>query len=314
MPSKDPYEILGVARDASREQIRRAYRRLAKEYHPDRNPGDASAEQRFKEVQAAYEVLGDAQRRAQYDRFGAGGPAPEFHTWSARGPEDFADFHFDFGSLGDLSSIFEQFFQRGPAAGRSSARRVRAARSGPPGADLERAVEISLEESIRGTTREVVLQGESGYPRERIEVRIPPGVADGQRIRVRGKGQHGSGGRGDLLILCRLRPHPYLRREGLDLLVDLPLSFPEAALGTTADVPTLDGVMRVKVPPGTSSGARLRLRGRGAHDPRTGRIGDLFAVVKILVPRNLSPRARQLIEQLEAELTDKPRAGVGGGA
>lgn len=321
MPSKDPYEILGVARDATQEEIKRAYRRLAKEYHPDRNPGDKSAEQRFKEVQAAYEVLGDPQRRAQYDRFGAGGPAPEFHTWSTHVPQDFADIHFDFGSLGDLSSIFEQFFQRGPAAARSSARRARAAprswpgagAAGPRGGDLEHAVEISFEESIRGTTREVVLQGEDGRQRERIEVRIPPGVADGQRIRVRGKGQPGPGGRGDLLIVCRVRPHPYLRREGLDLVVDLPLSFAEAALGTTAEVATLDGVMRVKVPAGTSSGARLRLRGRGVRDPRKGQVGDLLAVVKIVVPRTLSPRARQLIEQLEAELKEKPRAGVGGG-
>ncbi len=311
MPSKDPYEILGVARDASQEQIKQAYRRLAKEYHPDRNRGDKSAEQRFKEVQAAYEVLGDPQRRAQYDRFGAGGPAPEFHTWSTRVPGDFAEFHFDFGSLGDLTSIFEQFFQRGPGRVRPAVRRTRAAHSGPAGGDLEHAVEISLEESIRGTTREVVLQGQDGFQRERIEVRIPPGVSDGQRIRVRGKGQPGPGGRGDLLIVCRVRPHPYLRREGLDLLVDLPLSFAQAALGTTAEVSTLDGVIRVKVPAGTSSGARLRLRGRGVRDPRTGQVGDLFAVVKIVVPRTLTPKARQLIEQLEAELKDKAHAGVG---
>lgn len=314
MPSKDPYEILGVAREASQEQIKRVYRRLAKEYHPDRNPGDKSAEQRFKEVQAAYEVLGDPQRRAQYDRFGAGGPAPEFHTWSTRAPEDSAGFHFDFGSLGDLTSIFEQFFQRGPGGVRSSARRTRAVDNGPPGGDLEHTIEISLEESVRGTRREVVLHGQDGLQRERIEVRIPPGVADGQRIRVRGKGQPGPGGRGDLLIVCRVRPHPYVQREGFDLLVDLPLSFAQAALGTTAEVSSLDGVIRVKVPAGTSSGARLRLRGRGVRDPRTGQVGDLFAVVKIVVPRTLSPRARQLIEQLEAELKDKARADVGGGA
>jgi curved DNA-binding protein len=311
MPSKDPYEILGVARDASQEQIKQAYRRLVMEYHPDRNRGDKAAEQRFKEVQAAYEVLGDPQRRAQYDRFGAGGPPPEFHTWSTHAPDGFAEFHYDFGSLGDLTSIFEQFFQRGRGGVRHAARRTRTARSGPTGGDLEHAVEISLEESIRGTTREVVLQGQDGFRRERIEVRIPPGVADGQRIRVRGKGQPGPGGRGDLLIVCRVRPHPHLRREGLDLLVDLPLSFAQAALGTTAEVSTLDGVMRVKVPAGTSSGARLRLRGRGVRDPRTGQVGDLFAVVKIVVPRTLTPKARQLIEQLEAELKDEARTGVG---
>lgn len=299
MKNKDPYKILGVSNSATQDEIKRAYRRLAKEYHPDRNPGNKSAEQRFKEVQAAYEVLGDPQRRAQYDRFGSGGPAPEFRTWrTGHTPED-VDISFDFGSMGDLSSIFEQFFRRssGPRAASHGVPRGRA----PKGADIEHSVTIGFEEAVRGTHREVVLQGADGQE-EHIRVQIPAGVSDGQLVRVRGRGQAGPGGRGDLLIRCQILPHPRFRRHGLDLELDLPLSFPQAALGTTVDVPTLEGTVRLKVPAGTSSGARLRLRGRGVHDPRSGNTGDLFAIVRIEVPRELSTRARQLIEQLEAEL------------
>jgi curved DNA-binding protein len=311
MSGKDPYEILGVPRTASQEEIKRVYRRLAKETHPDRNPGDKNAEKRFKEVRAAYEVLGDPQRRAQYDRFGAGGPTPEFHTWTTGGGgTPFEDIRFDFGSLGDLSSIFEQFFSRGGerVRPRSTQRRVR-----PRGADLEHGIELSFEEAWRGTTREVVLTGagRGGEP-ERIEVHIPPGVRDGQRIRVRGKGQAGPGGRGNLLIHCRVRPHPFYRCEGADIVVDLPLTLAEATFGTKVGLPTPDGPTVVTVPPGTSSGTKLRLRGRGLHrqDGGTGAEtrGDLLAIVRIQAPKDVSPRARQLLEELDRELAQRPRA------
>jgi curved DNA-binding protein len=317
MATKNPYDILGVARNASQDEIKRAYRRLAKEHHPDRNPGNKSAEQRFKEIQAAYEVLGDPERRTQYDRFGAGGPPPEYQNWGARGAQAHergagaGGVHFDFDSFGDLNSIFEQFFRRsGPGGGgfRRGGAGVEVGGAAPRGADLEHAVEVSFEEAMRGTTREVVLRNPEDGSSERIEFRIPAGVSDGQRIRVRGKGNVGPGGRGDLIIVSRVRPDSRFRREARDLLVDLPLSFAEAALGTVADVPTLEGPMRVKVPPGTSSGARLRLRGKGVPDPRNGTAGDLFAVVQVQVPKNLTSEARRLIEQLDAEL--KPKAGV----
>jgi DnaJ-class molecular chaperone len=302
MPEKDPYDILGVPRGAKQDEIKRAYRRLAKAYHPDRNPGKPEAERRFKEVQAAYEVLGDPQRREQYDRFGAGGPAPEFHTWSTPAPGA-SEVRFDFGSLGDLSSIFEQFFRRGPQAPYVSEQ----AAPTPRGADIERSVEVSLEEALQGTTREIVLRSRGGAV-ERVTVRIPPGIEDGQRIRARGQGQAGRGGRGDLLIVCRVRPHGYFQRQGRDLLLELPLSFAEAALGATVDVPTLEGRVRLKVPPGTSSGARLRLRGKGVPGRNGEPSGDLLVVPRIHVPRDLSPRARQLVEQLERELDEAPRA------
>jgi curved DNA-binding protein len=310
MNNKDPYQILGVSRNASPDEIKRAYRRLAKEHHPDRNPQNKeAAERKFKEVQAAYEVLGDPQRRAQYDRFGAGGPRPEFHTWgrARAGEQPFGAVEFNFGDLGDLTSIFEQFFQRGAArtAERRAPRRARMR-----GADIESPVEISFEESLRGTTREVVLQGPDG--RERIEVHIPAGVNDGQRIRVAGRGQPGPGGRGDLLIRCTIRPHPYYRREGLDVLLELPVTITEAALGARVELPTPDGRTIVSVPPGTASGTKLRLRGRGAQDARHGTRGDLLASVRIVPPKTLSPRARELLESLSQEIPQNPRTAWGG--
>lgn len=311
MNRKDPYTILGVSRTASQDQIKRAYRRLAKEHHPDRNPGDKGAEQRFKEVQAAYEVLGDTQRRTQYDRFGAGGPTPKFHTWSTGRGTPFADTDFDFSSLGDLTGIFEQFFSSG--SGARGRRRRTASRPRPRGADIEHAVELSFEEAIEGTVREVLLTARGGRAAlpERIEFRVPAGVGDGQRIRVKGKGQDGPGGRGDLMIPCRIRPHPYFRRDGLNVLLDLPLTIREAALGTKVDIPTLDGVTRVTVPAGTSSGTKLRLREKGIRDQRTGKVGDMLVAVRIQLPKSMSPKARKLLDELESELDLRPRADLG---
>ena len=311
MNRKDPYKILGVSRTASQDQIKRAYRRLAKEHHPDRNPGDQGAEQRFKEVQAAYEVLGDAQRRTQYDRFGAGGPTPEFHTWSTSRGTPFADTDFDFSSLGDLTGIFEQFFSSG--SGARGRRRRTASRPRPRGVDIEHAVELSFEEAAGETVREVMLTARGGRAArpERIEFRVPAGVADGQRIRVKGKGQDGPGGRGDLMILCRIRPHPYFRRDGLNVLLDLPLTIREGALGAKVDIPTLDGITRVTVPAGTSGGTKLRLREKGIRDQRTGKTGDMLVAVRIQLPKSMSPKAHKLLDELESELDLRPRADLG---
>lgn len=307
MTQKDPYDILGVSRDASQDEIKRAYRRLAKQHHPDHNPNDKAAEQRFKEVQAAYEVLGDAERRAQFDRFGAGGPAPDVHAWTTGRASPFEDVRVDFGSIGDLTSIFEQFFSRG-AGGPGRTRTAR--RPAVRGADIEHTVELSFEEAVHGTVRTVALSGGPQQSSERIEFRVPAGIQDGQRIRVRGKGQDGPGGRGDLMIRCRVRPHPYYRREGLDILLELPLTYAEAALGTQVEIPTLSGPTVLTVPPGASGGTKLRLRERGIHDERTGKTGDMYAVVRVQVPKELTPRARELIAELSEELQQHPREGL----
>ncbi len=303
MTGKDPYEILGVSRQATQDEIKRRYRQLAKELHPDRNPGDKAAEEKFKQVQAAYEVLGDPQRRAQYDRFGAGGPRPDFSTW---GPAEPADPFVDagFGSPDDLASIFEQFFHRSRPRARPAQRRSRP-RARPRGEDSSVVVEIDLAEAAHGTTRTVAPPA-SRKSGERIEVRIPPGVKDGQRIRVRGQGHPGPGGRGDLMIECRVRPHEVFKRDGDDVSLELPLSITEASLGAKVEIPTLDGPAVLTVPPGTASGTRLRLRGRGMPRAGGGR-GDLYAVVRIVPPRTLTPTARELLEQLEHELREPLR-------
>ena len=311
MNHKDPYEILGVPRNASPDEIKRAYRRHAKELHPDRNPGNKTAEEKFKEVQAAYEVLGDAERRAQYDRFGAGGPTPDFHGWAQAGPSPFegVNFDFDFGTADDLRSVFEQFFRR-PGARRRTRRS--APRVPQRGADLEHTIELSFEEAVRGTRREIQLR--TGGPKtraERIEFRVPAGVTDKQRIRIKGKGQEGRDGRGDLMIQCRVRAHQYFRREGNDILLDLPLSLAEATLGAKVEIPTLDGVTRVTVPPGTSGGMKLRLRGKGIRTERSAAAGDMYVVARVMVTKEVSPGARELIEQLAQELNQDPRAGLG---
>ncbi|MCA9244249.1 MAG: J domain-containing protein [Phycisphaerales bacterium] len=300
MANADPYKILGVSKDASQDDIKRAYRRLAKEHHPDRNPTNKEeATRRFKEIQAAYEVLGDAERRSEFDRFGAGGPRPHYERWSTHGGPFEESANFDFG---DLGSIFEQFFSRGGTRG---ARRAGTARRRPAGANLSHEVSISLREAAEGATREVALSVDGQT--DRIHFRIPKGVTDGQKIRLRGQGQPGPGGRGDLIVTCRVLPDPRFRREGANLLVDLPLTFAQAALGARVDVPTLSGIATLTVPPGASGGARLRLRGHGLPDPKTGDNGDLFAVVRIKVPKSLPPEARELIQRLDEMISDESR-------
>lgn len=302
MSRKDPYKILGVGREASEAQIKTAYRRLAKQHHPDRNQGNKNAEQRFKEVQAAYEMLGDRERRQQFDQFGAGGPPPDFSSWNT---------HFGGApsgatvtGFGDLNSIFEQFFAQ--TAQRGGGRRT-VTRRRQRGADLEISVDLAFEEAARGAVRQVELRDSDRGGTEKIEFRVPPAVADGQRIRVKGKGQPGAGGRGDLMIRCRIAPHPYFVRNDLDISIELPLSISEASLGAKIDVPTLDGVTTLTVPAGTSSGAKLRLRGKGIHDPRAGRTGDMYAVLRVMVPKSVSPRAAELLRQFDDETAFDPR-------
>jgi DnaJ-class molecular chaperone len=312
MTTKDPYEILGVSRTATADEIKRAYRRIVKDVHPDHNPGDKNAERRFKDVQAAYEVLGDAKRRVEFDKYGAGGPVPDYRNWSQGGhPGQQGNVHVDFDSMGDLSSIFEQFFRR--SGGHNGRRRSQAVER-PAGENIEHSVDVTFEEAVRGTTREIAFQGEGRRVVERIEVKIPPGIGDGQAVRVKGRGQEGAGGRGDLIIRVRVLPHRYFRREGLDIYLDLPLSVPEAVLGTRVDIPTLEGMTRLVVPPGTSSGTKLRLRGKGVTDARGGTTGDLYAVVKISVPREPSARLRSSMEELRDEFGPDPRRELFGPA
>jgi curved DNA-binding protein len=305
---RDYYETLGVPRDASEADIRRAYRKLARENHPDVNK-DPGAEDRFKEISEAYEVLRDPEKRERYDRFGAnwrsGQDVSDAEGFRGRGGggqgfEGFEGVQFDFGGGGfggagdgEFSDFFEQLF-----GGRG--RGGRGARGGgfdgfsSRGADTEAVLELSLEEAARGGPRKITLGDGRDY-----EVTIPPGVRDGQRIRLAGEGGRGAAGgpAGDLLLRIRLRPHPRFRVEGSDLHTDVAVAPWEAALGARVEVPTLTGSAKVAVPPGSSCGRRLRLRGQGLGD------GDLYARVKIVVPKKLSGEERELFERL-AEVSD----------
>ena len=303
---QDYYEALEVPRDASQDEIRQAYRRLARRYHPDVN-NEPGAEDRFKQVSEAYEVLRDPEKRERYDRLGSNWRAGQDVSGAAGFGEGFDtgngfdNVRVEFGS-GDFSDLFEDLFGRR----RSGAGRAGFEGFSMRGGDREAVLDLGLEEAASGGKRWLSLgDGRS------VEVDIPRGVRDGERIRVPGQGAQGVGGgsAGDLYLRIRLRPHPRFRVEGRDLYVDLPVSPWEAALGAEVPVPTLEGSARVKVPAGSSSGRRLRLRGQGLPGSRGASAGDLYAVVTIKVPRKLNRKERELFEQLASTSKFDPRKG-----
>jgi curved DNA-binding protein len=303
---RDYYESLGVSRDASPEEIRRAYRALARKHHPDVNK-EAGAEDRFKEISEAYEVLRDPDKRARYDQLGANWRAgqdvsgePDFSGFEGFGGFGGDNVRFDFGGE-DFSEFFSGLFGQRSRTQRSNG----SERFSRRGGDQEAVLELSLEEVAAGGKRRISLADGRDF-----EVNVPRGVRDGQRIRLAGEGEAGRGGGppGDMFLRVRIRPHPRFRVDGRDLQTDLPVTPWEAALGATVEVRTLTGSARVRVPAGSSSDRRLRLRGEGLPDPQ-GRHGDLYAVVKIRVPKTLSDAERALFEQLAAASHFDPRKG-----
>lgn len=300
---KDYYELLGVKRGASEEEIRRAYRKLARKYHPDVNK-EPGAEDRFKEISEAYEVLRDPEKRERYDRLGqnwrAGqdvSGAPGFEEFFGQGGGFGDNVRVDFGD-GEFSDFFESLF-----GGRRGARGTGFEGFATRGSDHEAVLELSLEEAAAGGKRRVSMADGRSY-----DVNIPAGVRNGQRIRLAGEGGEGrqGGPSGDLFLRVRIKPHPHFRLEGADLHVDVPVTPWEAALGATVPVRTLGGSAQVRVPAGSSSGRRLRLRGQGMPGPRDGR-GDLYATVQIIVPKHLSEKERELFEQLAKVSSFDPR-------
>jgi curved DNA-binding protein len=304
---QDYYEVLGVSRDATADEIRQAYRKLARTYHPDVNK-ERDAEDRFKQISEAYDVLRDPDKRERYDRFGSNWRAGQ-DVSGASGFEDafragdgFGDARVDFGDS-DFSDFFENVFGRRRGAGGG-----RAGFDGfsMRGNDREAVLELALEEAARGGKRWLSLgDGRS------LEVDIPRGVRDGQRIRLAGEGGAGAGGGppGDLFLRVRLKPHPRFRVEGRDLYVDLAVSPWEAALGAQVPVPTLEGNAQVKVPSGSSSGRRLRLRGQGLPGSGGAQAGDLYVVLTIRVPKKLTKKERELFERLASVSKFDPRKG-----
>jgi DnaJ-class molecular chaperone len=340
--SKDYYEVLGIKRDASGDEVKRAYRKLARKFHPDLNPGDKAAEEQFKTLQEAYDVLSDVENRKLYDQYGenwravkagAGTPPPGWETaqratggtGAGAGGFDFGDFDFsEFQSGNRGFDIFEEMFG---GAGRGQRRRT------GRGSDIEAELELSLEEAHRGGRRTLQMQVAEVCPTcngtgvkdgkvcgtcqgagqvlkpKTIEVNIPAGVRDGSTVRLAGQGGPGSNGSepGDLYLHIRLRPHPVFAVKGDDLELALPIAPWEAVLGAKVEAPTIDGKVELTVPPGAKNGQRLRLRGQGLNKRQGGR-GDEYVRLRIEVPKEVTDEERRLYEELKRVSRFKPRS------
>jgi curved DNA-binding protein len=296
---RDYYDVLQVKRDASEDEIRKKYRELARQYHPDRNPGDKEAEAKFKEVQEAYDVLSNKEKRAQYDQFGFAGPRQA-------GPNGPADFQWGGGFGGEGGEIdpnqldeilgrfgggFADMFNQKPRSpGRS--RRGTRQQTAPP---VTHEVAIPFDTAALGGSLGLSVND------QQIDVKIPAGVEEGQTMRLKGQGPGGA----DLLLKLKIEPHPYFEREGKDLVITAPITIAEAVLGAKMDVPTLQGEkLTVKIPAGTSSGARLRLRGKGIKG------GDQYVEIKIVAPSSVKDESRRLMEQFAEQNPQQPRSGA----
>src|SRR5579885_1718080 len=372
---QDYYDLLGVSRKASAKDIRTAFRKLARKYHPDLNPGDKSAEEKFKQVQEAYDVLSDSKKRQMYDQYGfyadnlpPGGPGAGAGTRPGESGVNFDFEGFDFGGAGGTSGssfrdLFSQFFNVG-GRGRTAEPEVE------PGGDLEYQIEIGFWDAVRGSVKKMQItrmdvcetcRGTGGTPHtcpvcngsgtiqqaagkmrcnvpctrcggtgkirtacktcggegrirrsETIDVRIPPGVDNGARVRVPGKGNSGTMGApaGDLYLRVVVQPHPVFERRGSDIYVKLPVTVSEATLGAKVEVPTIDGRSVVRIPPSTSSGRTLRLREKGVPNPRTGARGDEYVEIEIIVPEPTDERVRNLMKELEHVAPADPRKAL----
>jgi curved DNA-binding protein len=313
MKYKDYYKILGVERSASEDDVKKAYRKLARKYHPDVSK-EKDAEEKFKELQEAYEVLKDSDKRKAYDQMGSYQPGQDFR------PPPGWEQHFHTGQSGGFQDLGDiDLFDLLSGLGRggfSGTRRGGGATFRMPGQDYEIAAHLSIEEVARGVEIEVPIAatdlGDDGQLRRtvrNVKVRIPKGATDGQRLRVPGKGGPGQGGapNGDLYVNIELRQHDQFRVSGHDLYIELPVAPWEAALGAEVQVPTLEGRITMKVPPGSRAGQKLRARGKGLPKP-SGSEGDLYAVLQIVTPSVLSEREKELYRELQRASTFNPRA------
>ena len=315
----DYYATLGIPRTASQDDVQKAYRKLARKYHPDKNPDDATAKKKFQEVQAAFEVLSDEQKRKRYDQFGSdfesvgaaggGGPRNWRYTTSS-GPQTYP---FDVDDLNDLfgggrsaevggGGFSDLFRNLGGGAGRTSRRASRAER----GNDLKHEMTVPFATAVLGGEAALTIQRHDGNV-EMIRVKIPAGIADGKKIRLRGQGEPGAGGApaGDILLTIHVSPHPSFRRNGDRLEVRVPVTLAEAADGAEIEVPTPKAVIKLRVPPGTSSGKKLRIKGLGLQ---TNPPGDLFAEIQIVLPPSLSEEDRQTLAEVSNRYPQNPRS------
>jgi len=323
MKYKDYYAILGVARDAKLDAIKKAYRKLAHKYHPDVSK-DADGEAKFKEIGEAYATLKDAEKRAAYDQLGRHAPGEDFRPppdWGSPGGQS----EFDGVDLSDLFAHFGGGRPRGAGPAGPAGHQGGGQRHGPipiPGEDYDVRADVSIEDSYHGMVMELALNmpefDAEGYVRRvprNIKARIPKGATDGQRLRLRGKGGRGFNGGpdGDLYLNIALKPHALYRASGHDLYLDLPLTPWEAVLGASIEVPTPGGAVQMKIPPGTQAGQKLRLAKRGLPKPHEGE-GDLYAMVQIAVPAKASEQEQALYRQLAADSAFAPRSHLTGAA
>jgi DnaJ-class molecular chaperone len=314
--AEDYYVMLGVERGASADDIKKAYRSLARKYHPDLNPNDPTAKEKFQQVQTAFDVLSDAKKREMYDRYGSayesvgaggsGGPRP-WPGGSSGGPGGGFDVNFEDlfgagGGGGGFADLFKQFNQRG------GGRQRRPAPSA--GADLEHELEVPFASAVLGGEAQIAVRRGDGRT-ETIRVKIPAGIESGKKIRLRGQGEPGDDGgpAGDILIRVDVAPHPIFRRHGKRLEVTVPITLAEALNGGKIDVPTPHGTITLTIPPGVSSGRKLRVKGHGVRTS-TGEPGDLFAELQIVLPHNLSDDDRRHMAAIAEKYSDNPRADL----
>jgi DnaJ-class molecular chaperone len=313
MAKQDYYHVLGVQRGANAKEIKQAYRRLARKYHPDVNPGDRVAEQKFKDISEAYSVLGNPDSRSKYDQFGHqafghhSGDFDPFAFSRGRGDSSTHNLRDLFGNQGGgggfsegFGSIFEDIF--GGASQRS--RRPEASSR-----DLEQTVAIDFQDAVRGTTLQLRIPRSNGDT-DRLQVKIPAGVDTGSKIRVAGKGKSGryGGPAGDLYIITQVRPHAYFTRDGNDILCNLPVTLGEVILGAKIDVPTINGAISMTVPPGTQNGRTFRLRGKGVPSLKGGQPGDQYVKVQVVLPSNIDEISRELLREFDHRNPLQPRA------
>lgn len=311
---KDYYKILGVSKTATADEVKQAYRRLARKYHPDVNPNDKAAEEKFKDINEAYEVLSDPSKRRQYDQFGQyyqqGGfrSSRDAYTYSSSpfsqdfGGSGFGGSGVDFSQFDDFQDFIDQLLGRvrSQTTDRSSGF---SGATGNTSYDAEATIQISIPEAFEGGKRRLRVGGDRV-----LEVNIPPGITPGKRIRLRGQGHpNPNGGAGDLYLKIELKDHPFYRLEGFDVYCDLPISPSEAVLGAQVEVPTLDGVVKLRIPPGMQPGRKLRLAERG-FPKGNGERGDFYVVVQIHLPTQISEEERELYEKLQRVQSYDPRA------
>ncbi|MBO9311921.1 MAG: J domain-containing protein [Chloroflexus sp.] len=280
---KDYYQVLGVSRNASDEEIKQAYRRLARKYHPDVNPGDPKAEARFKEINEAYQVLSDKEQRAKYDRFGS-----DFRRYEQTG---FGGFNYE---SEDFADLFETLFGQRRTTGSGFSVKL-------DGQDVEQPVELTLEEAYNGTQRTLQFSNPNGTPRT-ITVKIPAGIDTGKRVRVPGEGAPGLNGgrRGDLYLVVTVKPHDRFERKGNDLYTTVPVSMYTLLLGGQTTIALLSGkTLTLTIPPQTQNGRVFRISGQGMPLMHSSHFGDLYVTVSAVLPTNLSPQARKLVEELQ---------------